>query len=301
MAGADMMLITSSSLLLPMSSKSRRHQGDRELPHNADPISESDYFLKSAEFRVWLKDEKEKYFDELTGEKARHYFRKFVKAWNRGKLSKSLYAGINPSTQAASSLTAYKWSFASKGQMDQSAIAAARNEVAAATSLTNPSTHASSSQSASASAGARRMQGPTLPSASDLVLARESAQEMESVERAYSKKRQREETKERVEELVGPKETGREGQMEKKRVKREEGRAIRDAKDDGLAEIDESTLMGGGDSFKARIAQRDAARKRYEEKNAAKFAENRERADAIRAKDAATMEMFKKMAQERFG
>ena len=31
-----------------------------ELPKDVSPISESDYFLKSAEFRVWLKDEKGK-------------------------------------------------------------------------------------------------------------------------------------------------------------------------------------------------------------------------------------------------
>jgi hypothetical protein len=32
----------------------------RKLPHDASPISESDYFQKSDEFRIWLKDEKGK-------------------------------------------------------------------------------------------------------------------------------------------------------------------------------------------------------------------------------------------------
>lgn len=31
-----------------------------ELPNGVSPISESDYFLKNTEFRVWLKDEKDK-------------------------------------------------------------------------------------------------------------------------------------------------------------------------------------------------------------------------------------------------
>jgi hypothetical protein len=58
----------------------RRSQSpSRHLPGGAEPITESDYFLKSSEFRVWLKDEKRKYFDELSGEKARKYFHKFVK------------------------------------------------------------------------------------------------------------------------------------------------------------------------------------------------------------------------------
>lgn len=30
------------------------------LPGGAEPITESDYFLKSSEFRVWLKEEKRK-------------------------------------------------------------------------------------------------------------------------------------------------------------------------------------------------------------------------------------------------
>lgn len=74
-------------------SRSESPEPQKRLPGGAEPISEQDYFLKSAEFRVWLKDEKrkvritheffyisvqyddtrifEQYFDELTGEKAR--------------------------------------------------------------------------------------------------------------------------------------------------------------------------------------------------------------------------------------
>ena len=105
-----------------------RSPGEVHLPNDASPISESDYFLKSDEFRVWLRDEKRKvrasywslsfpfytcsfpvllykYLDELTSDRSRkyvprcsyyiystdasdlrRYFRKFVKAWNRGKL-----------------------------------------------------------------------------------------------------------------------------------------------------------------------------------------------------------------------
>jgi len=41
-------------------SRSRSHDRHYELPKDVTQISESDYFLKSAEFRVWLKDEKGK-------------------------------------------------------------------------------------------------------------------------------------------------------------------------------------------------------------------------------------------------
>jgi hypothetical protein len=53
------------------------------------------------------------------------------------------------------------------------------------------------------------------------------------------------------------------------------------------------------------IAQRDAARKRFEEKRNAgkedKIAAGRERASAIKDKDKATMDMFQQMAKARFG
>lgn len=43
-------------------SRDRSESSEREidLPNGAKSISESDYFLRSDEFRVWLKDEKHK-------------------------------------------------------------------------------------------------------------------------------------------------------------------------------------------------------------------------------------------------
>ena len=41
-------------------SQRRSESSNRHLPGSAEPISDSDYFLKSAEFRVWLKEEKHK-------------------------------------------------------------------------------------------------------------------------------------------------------------------------------------------------------------------------------------------------
>ncbi|PCH34419.1 hypothetical protein WOLCODRAFT_135705 [Wolfiporia cocos MD-104 SS10] len=275
-------------------SRSRSPERSIPLPSGASPISESDYFLKSDEFRVWLKDEKGKYFDELSSDKARKYFRKFVKAWNRGKLRKSLYEGVD--APSASSHTAYRWSFASKASSTDSAVLqAARDEVGAAT-------HNRPSASTSSSRG--RTQGPTLPSQSDLTLAREAVEEYRAAERDHKRKRERREEKERVEDLVGPKPVGREGMLEKKRAQRESDRAFRERGDEGL-EVDDSTLLGGGDSFKEQIARRDAARRRYEEKRFGardeRMSAAQERADAIRQKDKATMDMFMQMAKDKFG
>lgn len=98
--------------------------------------------------------------------------------------------------------------------------------------------------------GSGRLQGPTLPTQSDLTLAKEASEEQRLAERDLKRKRGKKEGKEKLEEMVGPKEVGREGMLEKKKAKREADRSFREKGDDGL-ELDEDTLMGGSDSFKA--------------------------------------------------
>lgn len=93
------------------------------------------------------------------------------------------------------------------------------------------------------------MQGPTLPSASDITLAREMAADQAREEREYRRKKDKLDARDRMEDMVGPKPVGREAMMEKKRAKRESDRSYRDKGDEGL-EADESTLLGGGDSFR---------------------------------------------------
>ncbi|KAI3619468.1 splicing arginine serine-rich 12 [Moniliophthora roreri] len=287
----------------------------RKLPHDASPITESDYFQKSDEFRVWLKDEKGKHStltnyletgregasisqNERRMLNSQHsYFRKFVKAWNRGKLSKSLYAGIDSSSIPATSTTSYKWSFASKSsRADEEALKHARESVGAATHNRSEPSYSSSGSKA----GSGRMQGPTLPSAADMQLARETAAELAEEERRYKRKRDRKDEKDRIEDIVGPKEVGKEGMLEKKRARRENDRAFREKGDEGL-EADESTLMGGGDSFQAHIARRDATKKRHEHAREDKANTMRERANALKEKESATMAMFQQLAKQRFG
>ncbi|KAG9308969.1 hypothetical protein JVU11DRAFT_11271 [Chiua virens] len=282
--------------------RSQSPDRDSSLPDGVSPISESDYFLKNTEFRVWLKDEKHKYFDELSSEKARSYFRKFVRAWNKGRLSRGLYYDAAAMAGSAANQTAYKWSFVSKeSRADVDALRAAREEVGSAT---HHSSKDGSGHGRNTASGSGRIVGPTLPSASDLVLARETASEHQTAERHLKRKRDRAEAKDRLEDTVGPKEVGREGMLEKKRARRENDRAFREKGDDGY-EADESTLLGGGDTFKDQIARRDAARKRFEEKRFAaredKGATVRERADAMREKEKATMDMFQQLAKQRFG
>ena len=81
---------------------------------------------------------------------------------------------------------------------------------------------------------------------------REAQEEERMAQKAYDRKRGRQEEKDRIEDMHGPKEQGREGMLEKKKARREADRSAKDAKDDAFGDYDESTLMGGGDSFQAR-------------------------------------------------
>lgn len=154
---------------------------------------------------------------------------------------------MDPSKQSATSQTAYKWAFASKRtKADNDALQVARTEVGAATygvDNTPPPT-------TSGGGNAKRIQGPTLPPHADRILAREDAEEKATAEREYQRKRDKAEARERIEDMVGPREVGRERMLEKKRERRDGDRAFREKGDEGL-DIDEGTLMGGGDSFKA--------------------------------------------------
>jgi hypothetical protein len=50
---------------------SERKKRKEELPEDSSAISEDDYFLKMNEFQNWLQEEKRRYFDDLSGSKAR--------------------------------------------------------------------------------------------------------------------------------------------------------------------------------------------------------------------------------------
>jgi len=228
---------------------------------------------------------------------------------------KESYYSSNPalSSTPAATNTSYRWSFATRGTLtraEREAIDTVRASASSALSNTKddsafdipvPSTVGTSS------ASVRPPRGPTLPTPGDLTLAHESAESARLAELSSQRKRARVEERERVDDMLGPKPIGREGQLEKKRAQRETNRAARDQKDDTMGDWDDATLMGSGDadSFKARIAQRDAARRKAEERKGTSREERgtvvRERQDAIREKDRATMEMLRKMAKERFG
>jgi hypothetical protein len=205
-------------------------------------------------------------------------------AWNRGKLTResillqlhlnnveilidgffiqtyteTYYDGINSASIPATINTAYKWSFASKkNRADDNALRIAREEVGAATYGQEPlAPPVAPHEEGPSSRPGGRIQGPAMPPGFDLTLAREQAAEHREEERTYKRKRDKMDTNDRIEEMVGPKAVGREGMLEKKKLKRENDRDFREKGGDEGLEIDEKSLMGGGDSFKAQYDRR---------------------------------------------
>ncbi|KAL8469414.1 hypothetical protein ACS0TY_032303 [Phlomoides rotata] len=71
---------------------------------NIQELSNDDYFSKNNEFSTWLKEEKKKFFADLSSESARSLFSEFVTEWNNHELELQYYEGI-----AAAPRTSHKW------------------------------------------------------------------------------------------------------------------------------------------------------------------------------------------------
>ncbi|KAI8890595.1 hypothetical protein K501DRAFT_206632 [Backusella circina FSU 941] len=268
--------------------KHSRHEPEqdtqqRKKPKGVPSISEEDYYEKANEFRMWLKEAKHKYIDEISSKESRRYFKKFVKKWNENELDDKFYKGMSSAQLGSSDTTRYKWAFAKK--LDQFELDSVRDNV---DSMTNQSRGDDKM-----AAGRRRNVGPSMPTNT---FDKEEAQERDRSNRKYEAKRSKDRREAMLDE-VAPRETGREAALAKKRAlnayhKREKSPDI---------ELSEADLMGG-DDFQARLAQE----RKYQGKRENRLAERREqklapilsKMDAYKAKEDATMAMFKKMAEE---
>ncbi|RKO83602.1 hypothetical protein BDK51DRAFT_35267, partial [Blyttiomyces helicus] len=72
-------------------SKKSKKEKEKEPAANRNPslpvITADDYYNKSTEFQTWLRESKGLYFNDMSGKEAREHFDKFVKRWNKAKLS----------------------------------------------------------------------------------------------------------------------------------------------------------------------------------------------------------------------
>ena len=71
------------------------------------PITVDEYFVKSVEFALWLKEERGTFFSSLTSEQSHELFTEFVEVWNAGRLSEKYYAGMEKAPR-----TSHNWGLA---------------------------------------------------------------------------------------------------------------------------------------------------------------------------------------------
>jgi hypothetical protein len=153
--------------------------------------------------------------------------------------------------------------------------------------------------------------GPGIPSLQDLEVQREVAEEdrLDSLAQLrLERKADRAEQKVRLEELVPRAEAGtRERKLEKKKELNDKMKGFRE-RSPGAAEVNDSELMGGGDSVAEYKQQKAAAERRKtereirrEEIQRAKEAEREERLERYKAREDKAMVMLKELAKQRFG
>lgn len=241
------------------------------LKSSIEPITEEAYFEKANEFRLWLKEHKHKYIDEISSKESRRYFQKFVDKWNHFELEAKFYQGLNSTQLSSSDTTRFKWGFAKS--LDQSELDTVRDSVDSMTALSRGEDKLKR----------RANVGPAMPPP--------------MADQRKSEQRKQKERRQAILDEVAPRETGREAQIAKKRAlnsyhKREPSPDV---------ELSEADLMGV-DDFKSRLAAEKRAKEmresRQNERREQRLAPIMDKMGEYKAKEDATMAMFKKMAEE---
>jgi hypothetical protein len=190
--------------------------------------------------------------DEISGEAATKYFKKFVKRWNNLVLPVQYYHPNSFTSAPAATQTAYKWSFASnRSKVDPKELDRLRDEVNRATHGVGSSSAGPSRPIAGPSLPSRSI-GPTMPITTSFSAShtdRQLALEQQQEDLARERKAERNRAFTRADEMA-PKSGGREGKMEERRATNAENRQYRERDMAGGLEVDEGTLMGGGNDFK---------------------------------------------------
>ncbi|CAO3592729.1 unnamed protein product [Absidia cylindrospora] len=279
-----------------------------ELPSTIQPITVDDYFEKASEFRIWLKEKKKKYFNELDSSDARYYFKKFVKSWNRYELDEKYYKGINSAHVSSADTTSYKWSFAKNVDSDELSYIKDKVDSMTGRGGSSSSSTAASASSASASHRRRANVGPSLPPTASSSSSRsgdqvdwEEQREKDRLERKSEYRAQKRRTNDFINETV-PKLDGREAKLAEKRATN----AMRRRERSPDVELNDHDIYGGGggggDDYKTRLAieQRNKERRqaRFEERKEQRLAPIKDKLADYKAKENETMALFRKMAQE---
>ncbi|KAL0443146.1 UNVERIFIED_CONTAM: Style cell-cycle inhibitor 1-A [Sesamum latifolium] len=84
--------------------KDKGRKRDNASKLKVQELSKDDYFSKSNEFAVWLKEERNVFFSDLSSDSARSLFSEFVSEWNNQELESKYYEGITTGPRSS-----HKW------------------------------------------------------------------------------------------------------------------------------------------------------------------------------------------------
>ncbi|KAJ3416633.1 hypothetical protein HDV05_000915 [Chytridiales sp. JEL 0842] len=274
-------------------------------------ISADDYYTKSAEYIVWLREKKGMYMNAMSSKESHSMFKKFVKRWNRGKLNAKYYQGINSTDLSSTERSGYKWKIKQMTENEMAKIDDAKDSVAAMTTSARglsgpniPSGIISTTTRPNSSDNRGSRGGPAPTGSNQIPLGKRGAgavdEEMDEEDRrryeAGLRKKQRNMERKNheadLEELV-PKASGREAQIEKRKAINSYHKQERDID----VEMNESDLLGGGDSFQAALPRERARKQKSEARKVQKTAVVSEKAMEYRAKEDATMAMLRDLAK----
>ncbi|KAJ2383282.1 hypothetical protein GGI05_005368, partial [Coemansia sp. RSA 2603] len=279
-------------------STNQRDKLSAKLPNPKDgkavlPISKNDYYKMNAPFRLWLRKEKDRYFDEMTTEKARKYFGLFVREWNNGKLKSKYYKQTSELSDLSKDvLTRYSWGFSEKleGELDNKFVDATPDK-------SYPSTVAASQAQKSP-----EVYGPTMPSRDyrSIEAGRLFDEEQRERER-WNRKQKRMQAREREELIldeVAPKETGWEAKLAKKRAINRLHKADKVLD----TEISDSEIYSGaGDDLASLKRDREIREKRRMERKSHSHdpdGTHNHRLNERKEKEQNTIEMLRALAQQ---
>jgi hypothetical protein len=116
------------------SKKEKHSKKQRKEPSNPpnEKLDSTDFYLKAAQFKLWLKEDRDIAFDSLAGKESRALFEKFVKRWNLGSLSSEYYSTQPPKESVPYSQ--HKWGFAAKlSARDEAVLTSTKDSVLVAT------------------------------------------------------------------------------------------------------------------------------------------------------------------------
>lgn len=280
------------------------------LPFKAAKLSKRDLRSHRAIFASYLDIQKNKDIFALPEDEVRGRWKSFIGHWNSGELAEGWY---DPQTK-----TKADQHFAEdEAQAREAAQHQPAEEVE--TPVQEDEDVPDASDNDSDDYGPRALpnstrthnsHGPAKPTFADLAERDETRAADAKAARNAHRAEARADAKQYVEDALGPRaEAGtRERQLEKKREVAGAAREFREARGggDGVAEVGDSEMMGGGGEGIGAIRQREERRKterelRREEALMARKAEREEMQAGLRAKEEKTMESLRALAKERFG